>query len=319
MNELGTLQPVELRTVWKDEARDFTPWLATEENIGILGRTLGMELEVEDMEVSVGPFSADIVCRDLSDDSIVVIENQIGPTDHSHMGQLLTYAAGLGAKKLIWLSARFRDEHRAVLDWLNEHTAEEICCFGLEIELWRIGNSPPAPKFNIVSKPNDWSKTVKSNATGSANISAHKKLQLEFWTAMKAWGDGNGRIALSKPAPQHWNSISSGRSGLHYSLITSYWNSLTNTKGSEIRVDLVMTSRHSKVHFERLKAMATELQSQLDLPLHWSSQENVQMCRVFVRRDADFADRSQWKEQFDWMATYFAKFRQLFGPLIRDL
>lgn len=319
MNELGTLHPVELRTVWKDEARDFTPWLATEENIRILGSTLGLELEVEDMEVRVGPFSADILCRDVSDDSLVVIENQIGPTDHSHMGQLLTYAAGLGAHKVIWVAARFRDEHRAVLDWLNENTAENICCFGLEIELWRIGNSPPAPKFNVVCKPNDWAKSVKSSAASAGNVTEHKKLQLEFWTALKAWGEANGRIAISKPAPQHWNSISAGRSGIHYALITSYWNSQTNSKGSEIRIDLCLVSNNSKAQFEQLRLQKDELQAQFDLPLNWYSHEGVRQCRVFVRYDADFSDRSKWPNQFAWMADYLELFRQVFGPVIQKL
>lgn len=156
---LGELVEVPLREIWSDEAASFTPWLAKPEHLKKLGDTLGMELEPEDEEVSVGPFSADILCKDTVDGSWVVIENQIEKTDHRHLGQILTYAAGLGAKTLVWVASKFTEEHRAALDWLNEHTSDEISFFGLEIEVWRIGDSAPAPKFNIVCKPNDWSMT----------------------------------------------------------------------------------------------------------------------------------------------------------------
>ncbi len=90
----------------------------------------------------------------------VLTENPLEQTDHSHLGQLLTYADGLQVVTIVWVAARFTEEHRAALDWLNAVTEESINFFGLEIELWRIGNSAMAPKFNVVSKPNDWSRIV---------------------------------------------------------------------------------------------------------------------------------------------------------------
>ena len=159
---LGRLQRVDLRTIWTSEPVQFTPWLARPENLEILGETLGLELELEAQEKEVGSFRADIVCRDIGTGSSVLIENQLEQTDHDHLGKLLTYAAGLQAVTVVWLAERFRDEHRAALDWLNDITHEESRFFGLEIELWRIGDSPAAPKFNIVSMPNDWSRSVRS-------------------------------------------------------------------------------------------------------------------------------------------------------------
>ena len=157
MNDaLGRLERVDLRKIWPDEAQDFTPWLAKKENLALLDETLGLELELEETEQSVGAFSADIVCRDAASESLVLIENQIEPTNHTHLGQTLTYAAGLDAVTIIWIASKFRDEHRAMLDWLNEKTEAQLSFFALEIELWRIGNSAPAPKFNIVARPNDW-------------------------------------------------------------------------------------------------------------------------------------------------------------------
>lgn len=160
-NELSRLEPVELRKIWPNETDDFTPWLAEEENLSLLADTLNMELELEAQEVNVGGFRADILCRDTEDNSRVLIENQLEETNHTHLGQILTYAAGLNAVTVVWIAQKFREEHRAALDWQNENTEEHLRFFGVEIELWKIGGSLPAPKFNIVSKPNptdeeDW-------------------------------------------------------------------------------------------------------------------------------------------------------------------
>ena len=167
--ELGRLIKVPLRDFWEGEASDFTPWLADEENISLLGETIVVELEVEAQERNVGPFRADILCKDTVTDSWVLIENQLERTNHTHLGQLLTYAAGLDAVTVVWIAERFTDEHRAALDWLNEITAEGFSFFGLEIELWRIGDSPMAPKFNVVSHPNDWTENRFENITSRIN------------------------------------------------------------------------------------------------------------------------------------------------------
>ena len=114
----------------------------------------------------------------------MLIENQLERTDHSHLGQLLTYAAGLEAVTVVWIAERFTDEHRAALDWLNEITDEGFSFFGLEIELWRIGDSPMAPKFNMVSHPNDWTKTV-SRISPTGELTSTNQLYLEYWTALR--------------------------------------------------------------------------------------------------------------------------------------
>lgn len=127
---LGRLHSVDLREAWASESSDFTPWLAQEENLKLLGETIGIELELESQETEVGPFRADILCKDTATDNWVLIENQLERTDHSHLGQLLTYAAGLNAVTIVWIAQRFTEEHRAALDWLNEHTDGNINLLG---------------------------------------------------------------------------------------------------------------------------------------------------------------------------------------------
>ena len=213
---LGRLRPVELRDIWSSEASDFTPWLAREENLSILGEVLGVELELEAQEQAVGPFRADILCREIGSGAWVLVENQLERSDHLHLGQLLTYASGLEAVTIVWIAARFTEEHRSTLDWLNRITDESFRFFGLEVELWRIGESPAAPKFNVVSKPNNWSRSVAqaARAIDDSNLSPTALMQRAYWDGLhtvlrKVAGPVSGN---RKAQPHAWMDYSIGRS-----------------------------------------------------------------------------------------------------------
>ena len=195
---LGRLTRVDLRDIWISEATDFTPWLARPENLAILAETLGIELELEAQEKAVGPFRADILCKDIGTHDWVLIENQLERTDHTHLGQLLTYASGLQAVTIVWVAANFTEEHRSTLDWLNKITDESFRFFGLEVELWRIGESPAAPNFNIISKPNDWSRSVARAARSidDSELSETRVMQREYWGGLhKALATANGPVS----------------------------------------------------------------------------------------------------------------------------
>src|ERR1700721_759349 len=160
--DVGRLEKVSLRTIWTDEARDFTPWLASAEALGLLKDVLGFPLELIGTEVPVGPYSADILAKSAIDENHkVIVENQLGKTDHGHLGKMITYAAGLGARTLIWVSDQFSDEHREALDWLNYNTGERLAFYGLEIRAFRIDNSRPAPQFDVISSPNFQTKVAR--------------------------------------------------------------------------------------------------------------------------------------------------------------
>ena len=105
--KLARLEKVELRNQWKDEAKDFTPWLAEVENIELLGEAIGMELEVIAKEEKVGSFSADILCKDIVTNRNVVIENQLEQTDHSHLGQVIHIVPDFKLPHLFGLLLRF--------------------------------------------------------------------------------------------------------------------------------------------------------------------------------------------------------------------
>lgn len=160
--EIGMLSRVNVRELWQHEASSFTPWLA--ENIDLLSDAIGIPLEVQAQEQAIGMFRADILAKNTLTGAWVLIENQIERTDHGHLGQLITYASGLQAVTIVWIASAFTEEHRAALDWLNEITSEQVTFFGLEIELWRIEESPVAPKLNVVCKPNNWKRAIAVQA-----------------------------------------------------------------------------------------------------------------------------------------------------------
>lgn len=320
---LGRLEKVELREAWQSESGDFTPWLAREENLRLLGEAIELDLQLEAQEKNVGPFRADILCRDTaSDEHWVLVENQLERTDHTHLGQLLTYAAGLKAATIVWIAERFTDEHRAALDWLNEITGERFAFFGLEVELWRIGDSPMAPKFNVVSKPNDWTKTVQSS-TGQGTggeLSEHKQTQLRFWIAFKGYLEQKKSvIRCQKPFPQNWMNHSIGRSGVHLTSVASGWNSETDTWEPEIRAELVMDDRNAKAYFAMLSAQKEEIEREFGRQFVWYDPPGKKSARVYLRRDADFLNPDNWPEQHEWLRTNLEKMYQVFAARIKQL
>lgn len=316
---LGRLTKVELRQAWAHEAHDFTPWLAQPENLALLGEAIGIELECESQEKPVGPFSADILCKDTANDTWVLIENQLERTDHTHLGQLLTYAAGLQAVTIVWIAGRFTEEHRAALDWLNEHTDEGLNFFGLELELWRIGDSPLAPKFNIVCQPNNWAKAVK-NTAAKGEMTAHKQLQLKFWTAYRNYlEDQKSVIQALKPAPRHWNNHPVGHSGFNLASVISAWNSVTETWNPEIRAELYVKGPHAKDNFAALEKRKDEIEKALGFSLTWHNPENYKAARLYVRTDADFTNETLWPAQFEWLRGKLEVMHRVLAPIIREL
>ncbi len=315
-SQLGRFQRVDLRDIWKTEAQDFTPWLAREENLSELASALNIDLELEAQEKFVGPFRADILCKDTDDGSWVLVENQLERTDHIHLGQLLTYAAGLQAVTIVWIASIFTAEHRATLDWLNEITDEKFRFFGLEVELWRISDSPAAPKFNIVSKPNDWSRSVSAAARRieSEALSETNLAQLDFWAAFNDQLETSQSIIRSKkPQPQHWMSFSIGRTGF---LIEG----LLDSRSRRIGVQLNLNDENAKGYFHALRAEKAEIEQGLGVSLEWMELPERKASRIVLyRQDVDPLDASRREDYMNWMQEKLELFSRVFRPRIRDL
>ena len=171
------LERVDPTSLWASESSDFIPWLALEENLRRLGDALGRDLEPVAREATIGRFRADLVCRDRDSGGTVVIESRLGHSDHSHLGQILTYGVGLQADTAVWLATAFHDEHRAVLDRLNESDGSGLRCFAVELRAWRIGASPAAPQFTVVAGPRDWAGPRAGEAPLAENVAALERLE----------------------------------------------------------------------------------------------------------------------------------------------
>ena len=162
---LGRLAKVDIREIWKNEAVDFTPWLAEPDNIKLLGDTIGMELEVEAVEKDVGHFFADLLCKDTSATAMWSLRTRLKRPTTTTSARPSPTPPDSRRTAMVWIAKHFTEEHRAALDWLNEITGAEVAFFGLEVEAWKIGDSPAAPKFNIVCRPNDFTASTPPPGT----------------------------------------------------------------------------------------------------------------------------------------------------------
>jgi hypothetical protein len=305
---LGRLEPVDLRKYWEREDTEFTPWLAQVENLALLGSTLGLELVVEDTEVGVGAYRADILAKDGISGAFVLIENQIEKTDHSHLGQILTYAAGLDAVTIIWVASRFTEEHRAALDWLNRVTEENISFFGVEVELWRIGESAPAPKFNVVSKPNDWTKSI-AEAAHHGDQSPAQERNREFWSGlMTRIETTKSALAVRKAAKDNWVTWGIGRSGYHL------WARLA----APAAVGLNVSGEGAAERYALLREQKDAIEKELGEPLEWQTEPKKEWL-VKLNVDANPDDRAAWPRLQEWMQTRVERLDKVLRARVKAL
>jgi hypothetical protein len=313
---LGRLVAIPVREVWTHEAHQFTPWLALPENIELLGETLDLgELEVEATEHDVGRFSADIVARDESG-AFVLIENQLEGTDHRHLGQILTYLAGLeGDATIVWIATKFLEEHRAAIDWLNANTNDRFDFFGVEMEVLRIGESAPAPRFNVVAKPNDWSRGVRSTASrvGDVILADRHRMRMAYWASFGEYLKAhNSDFKIRRENKDHWYSFTIGRSGFNLSALISTKN--------WIGVELYMPNDYSKAFFRALEQQKESIEAEFGEHLDWQELPGKKASRIALRRlDTDPSNEKQRQEQHRWMLEKMDRFKRVFAQRVRLL
>lgn len=313
--ELSKITKVELRDCWGNEATDFTPWLAKDENIAMLADALGMnELEVRAQEEHVGPFRADILCVDPGTDKYVLIENQLEITDHKHLGQILTYAAGLDAVTIIWIAERFTEEHRAAIDWLNSITDKEFNFFGVEIGLIKIGDSPAAPIFNVIAKPNGWSKDVKSSKASGEGRTETEMFKYEFWSGFNEYmaNHPSELFHTQSASYDHWMNIAIGKGDMHISL-------LLNTREQKVGVQLYLWNDVEKKYFDALVKYRDDAEKQIGHSLLWRRLDGKKASTIDFYKKCKLKSESEREAIFEWMREYTEKFVSFFKPIVKDL
>ena len=262
----------------------------------------------------VGPFKADILAKrtDTTDDHWVLIENQLERTDHRHLGQLLTYAAGLEAATIVWVAESFCEEHRAALDWLNDITSDKFEFFGLEIELWQIGDSPPAPMFNVAAQPNEWARDIKQSASASGP-SDLKLQQQRYWQGVRALLlEKKSKVRPQKAHPQHWADYAVGRSGT--------WMSATvNSPKKYVSVEFNLRGPPEKVWYEQLEVKKAQIDAHIP-GLSWQRLDGRKQSRLALYLEgADPADEAAWPAQHAWIVENLERLLAVFRPLALDL
>ena len=258
--ELGKIHRItDLRSVWPNEASDFTKWLSDENNLSLLGEAIGVEMTLEEIESAVGSFSADIFAVESGSGRKIIIENQLEDTNHDHLGKLITYASGKGAEVIVWVVKRARDEHRQAIEWLNQHTDSSVGFFLVEIELWQIDESLKAPKFNVVERPNDWAKSMKKDG-----LNETAKLKLDFWQEFVETMKGNTsfieNFSIRKPSPHHWYDISLGCSAYHLGLTI-------NTQKNRIAAEIYIND--DKELFWKFQQFKENIEKELQQQTEW--------------------------------------------------
>jgi hypothetical protein len=237
-----------------------------------------------------------------------LIENQLERTDHNHLGQLLTYASGLEAFTIVWIAARFTEEHRSTLDWLNRITSESIRFFGLEVELWRIGTSLAAPKFNIVSKPNDWSQSVAqaARAIDDAELSEARSMQRAYSGALQAVLNRlGGPVSGNKMTqPQSWMAYPVGRS--KFNLLAG----MSRPK-KQIRAELYISGERAKSFLALLERQKDPVEKELGYPLEWEPSKHDCQITSYLS-DVDPEDEADWPRQHEWLAKRLNDLHRVF-------
>lgn len=302
---LGKLEKVDIRQQWENEARDFTPWLA--ENLDLLAEQIGSgELEKENTEFSIGAFSADIVAQTL-DGKKVVIENQLDRTDHDHLGKLMTYASGVEANTVVWICGEAREEHRRAIDWLNE-LGSDVAFFLCQVELWKIGESQPAPRLEIICRPNEWARATRGGLDGDQFSGKNAPLLLDFWTEFRDYARSrNFPLNLRNPIPRRFYQISIGKTGFSIELSIAL-------KKKQAKCSLYIKGG-AAVH-KQLWQLLEESANKIG---EMKTSIATKYYRIFQSVSVDPSDRSKWPEAHKWLLDKTEQFSSVFGPVIKDI
>lgn len=309
---LGKLEKIPLRHGWSHEALNFTNWLAKPENLELLSNEIGIDIVLTQTEASVGKFNVDILAEEENRERKIIIENQLEATDHDHLGKIVTYAAGHDAEIVIWIVKEVRDEHKKAIDWLNDITNESINFFAIKIELWKIGNSDPAPKFNIISKPNNWAKALKKSNASSQKASELNMLQLEFWSSMNDYFETNP-ISVNMKSP---------RAQSYYNLALGFGNKVhlaLNVHSVENYCSVKVYIPNSKELFFGLLENKEQIEMKTGLDFEWMELPERQASQIRIKKEGfDLNNTEEWEEAYKWFAEIIEKIKPVFVGYVEN-
>lgn len=302
--KIGKLTEVDVRDLWKHEQYDFSNWLAKEENIKLLDDEIGLTLMDINKEVYIGSYRCDLVAKDETTGQIVIIENQLQATNHDHLGKIITYAAGLDAKTIIWIVKEAREEHKAAIEWLNNNSSEEIGFFLIELHAYKINVSLPAPMFKVVEKPNNFTKTSKQNYSDK-ELNRSQNERLMFWEEFNTVIVAKGKpFSVRKPTTDHWYDVAIGTSEAHLAI---------NLVNKENKIVLELYILDNKKLFDHLYEDKEKIENTLQMNFSWERLDGKKASRI--KHDVlglDFSDHSNYPQLMDECIEKILKMRDVF-------
>jgi hypothetical protein len=257
----------------------------------------------------VGDFSLDLLAKDLGSGRPVVIENQFGATNHDHLGKIITYAAGVDARAVIWLMESVRDEHRQALEWLNQRTDGEVLFFAVKIEVIRIDGSRPAVQFRPVVYPNEWQNAARETAEHevSPRMEAYRRF---FQTIIDELREKHHFTRAKTAGPQSWAGFPSGIRGVSY--CTGF------AQGGRARVEIYIDqgdAESNKTLFDSLADQKAGREKELGESLQWERLDNRRASRIALYREGHIQlPEEQLGEIRAWMIEHILRLKQALGP-----
>lgn len=303
----GRLESVDVRNLWKHEQYDFSAWLSKPENIDYLSDELGLTLTDIQTEVFVGSYRCDVVAKDETSGIQVVIENQLEASNHDHLGKIITYASGLNASVIVWIVTEAKEEHRSAIEWLNNNTSQGISFFLIELHAYKIGDSLPAPKFEVIEKPNGFIKYNKVSKDEGDTISRARRF--EFWTKFNEVLIAKGKpFNVRKPSTDHWYDVAIGTSKAHISI------NLVNKEG---KIVLELYIPDDKSLFDMLHEQQAEIESELNMNFEWERLDKKKASRIkYAIPGLNFEDQSNYSELMDRAIECVLKMRDTFKKYV---
>ena len=306
--KIGKLTEVDVRDLWKHEQYDFSNWLAKEENIKLLDEEIGLTLMDINKEVYIGSYRCDLVAKDETTGQIVIIENQLEATNHDHLGKIITYAAGLDAKTIIWIVKEAREEHKAAIEWLNNNSSEEIGFFLIELHAYKINDSLPAPMFKVVEKPNNFTKTSKQNYSDK-ELNRSQNERLMFWEEFNTVIVAKGKpFSVRKPTTDHWYDVAIGTSEAHLAI---------NLVNKENKIVLELYILDNKNLFDHIYEDKEKIENTLQMSFSWERLDGKKASRI--KHDVlglDFSDHSNYPQLMDECVEKILKMRDVFKKYV---
>lgn len=310
---LGKIEKIDLQTIFVDEPKGFTPWL--EKNVSQLSEIVGIEIGDLRREVGVGDFNADLIGTEENTDDKIVIENQFVATDHSHLGKLITYAAGIGAKYIIWIAENLREDHKQALEWLNENTQSDLSFFGVEVQAIKIGNSEPALDFRVVVEPNEWSREIKK--TSNQIDERHQKYEQFFTRLVSEYEKIKPDWSHLTPKPYSWIGFGAGRAGFGFN-----WSFRGNNRFAvELYID-TKDKNEVKNYFGELFKFKNDIDSKI-AGLSWEELPEKRASRIavyyLIPESIKNLNNNQVNDLIGWGIEKMDLFKKTFSEYIKKL